>query len=78
RLSARRGTLFAVDVPSGLDADTGSVDPLTPRADVTYALGISKLGLHLYPGSEHAGAVEVLDIGLGDSADDLTTELLTA
>src|SRR5688572_25177639 len=64
-------------LPSGLDADTGDVDPLTPRADVTYALGISKLGLHLQPGSQHAGQVEVLDIGLGSAADDVATELLT-
>jgi NAD(P)H-hydrate epimerase len=77
RLQGHRGSLFAVDVPSGLDADTGDVDPLTARADVTYALGISKLGLHLQPGSQHAGEVEVLDIGLGSAADDVATELLT-
>ena len=76
-LRGRRARLFAVDVPSGLDADTGEVDALTPRADVTYALGISKLGLHLQPGSQYAGEVEVLEIGLGPAADEVATQLLT-
>src|SRR4051812_4506042 len=40
-LQTRRARLFALDIPSGLDADTGEVDPLTPRADLTYALGFS-------------------------------------
>jgi NAD(P)H-hydrate epimerase len=79
RLASRRGRLFAVDVPTGLDADTGDVDPLTPVTDVTYALGFSKLGLHTYPGSAHAGEVEVLDIGLKapDASLEAHAELLT-
>ncbi len=77
-LQTRRARLFALDIPSGLDADTGEVDPLTPRADLTYALGFSKLGLHLHPGSERAGAVEVLDIGLEAAGADVATELLTS
>jgi hydroxyethylthiazole kinase-like uncharacterized protein yjeF len=63
-LKQRRGLLFAVDVPSGLDADTGAVDTYTPHADVTLTFGYSKLGLHLLPGATYAGEVEVLDIGL--------------
>src|SRR5581483_8558014 len=78
RLASRRGVLFAVDVPTGLDADTGEVDPLTPVADVTYACGFSKLGLHVYPGSSHAGEVQVVDIGVSASAGDaVQAELLT-
>jgi NAD(P)H-hydrate epimerase len=63
-LAERRCPLFAVDVPTGVNADTGSVDPHAAAADVTLTLGFSKLGLHLLPGSTFAGEVEVLDIGL--------------
>src|SRR6185503_2979863 len=39
----------------------------------------SKIGLHLLPGSEYAGQVEVIDIGLGrDAGDTIQTELLTS
>jgi hydroxyethylthiazole kinase-like uncharacterized protein yjeF len=63
-LTERRCPLFAVDLPTGVNADTGAVDERAVRADVTLTLGYSKLGLHLLPGSTYAGEVEVLDIGL--------------
>ena len=47
--------LFAVDVPTGLDADSGAVDPLTPRPDVTLALGYPKLGMFALPGCRELG-----------------------
>ncbi len=76
-LKTRRAQLFAVDVPTGLDADTGALDPHIVPTDVTLALGYSKLGLHLWPGSAHAGEVDVLDIGLDPSSgDSVPTELL--
>ena len=62
--------LFAMDVPSGLDADTGAVDEACPRADITVAFGYPKTGLYLHPGADEAGAVEVVDIGLPPGLDD--------
>ncbi len=62
--------LFALDVPSGLDADAGSVDEACPRADVTVAFGYPKVGLYLHPGADRAGEVEVVDIGLPPGLDD--------
>jgi NAD(P)H-hydrate epimerase len=56
--------LLAVDLPTGLNADTGAVDPHCVAADQTVALGWSKVGLHTLPGSQHAGRVEVVDIGI--------------
>jgi NAD(P)H-hydrate epimerase len=77
-LGGRRCPLFAVDVPTGVDADSGTADPNTVAADVTLALGVSKVGLHTWPGSSYTGQVEVLDIGLTRGADEvLPTELLT-
>jgi NAD(P)H-hydrate epimerase len=62
--------LLAVDLPTGVDADTGAADELAAAADGTVALGFSKVGLHLLPGSELAGRVEVVDIGLGAASSD--------
>ncbi len=77
-LKNRRGLLFAVDLPSGVNADTGEADPHAPRADVTLTLGLAKTGLYTWPGSSLAGEVDVLDIGLDPSyAAGVKTELLT-
>src|SRR4051794_11641 len=56
--------VVAVDVPSGVDASTGAVDGVAVRADVTVTFGALKTGLVVSPGAEHAGLVEVVDIGL--------------
>ncbi len=58
-------TVVAVDLPSGIDADTGAVDGPAIRADVTVTFGAIKPGLLIDPGAGHAGAVELVDIGLG-------------
>jgi len=68
RLALARVTVVAVDVPSGLDADTGAV-PGTPgatavRADVTVTMIADKPGLHTGAGCDHAGRVIVADLGL--------------
>ncbi len=58
------GTTLAVDLPSGIDADTGEVAGPAVRADVTVTFGTLKPGLLTDPGSGHAGVVELVDIGL--------------
>jgi hydroxyethylthiazole kinase-like uncharacterized protein yjeF len=69
RLAGESGALVvAVDVPSGVDADTGAISEASAvvDADVTVTFGCLKPGLVLAPGRERAGAVVVVDIGLGD------------
>ncbi len=60
--------VVAVDLPSGLDSDTGVPYEPTTNADLTVTMALPKLGLWLYPGRAHAGTVEVADIrsGIGD------------
>ena len=75
--------VLALDLPSGLDSDTGQVDPACPHADVTAALGFPKVGQFRFPGAESVGRLEVLDIGIPEAAaegmaDELTLELTTA
>ncbi len=60
--------VVAVDLPSGLDADTGQPQGDVPPADVTVCLGLPKVGLALEPGRSLAGAIRVARIGIGGSA----------
>src|SRR5215472_14108394 len=57
--------VVAVDLPSGIDADTGEVSGTAIKADVTVTFGTIKPGLLVDPGAGHAGTVELIDIGLG-------------
>lgn len=56
--------VVAVDVPSGVDSDSGEVAGAAVRADVTVTFGTWKPGLLVDPGAQHAGAIELVDIGL--------------
>lgn len=56
--------VIALDLPSGLDADTGAVDPACLQADYTITLGLPKSGLFNLPGAGMAGRLEVADIGM--------------
>jgi len=56
--------VIAVDIPSGLDADTGAVFDPCIRADVTVALAFCKCGLAQFPGARAAGRVAVRAIGI--------------
>ena len=57
--------VVAVDLPSGVDADTGVVAGPAIRADVTVTFGTWKPGLLIDPGAGLAGTAELIDIGLG-------------
>ncbi|HBC93842.1 MAG TPA: NAD(P)H-hydrate epimerase, partial [Pelotomaculum sp.] len=56
--------IVAVDIPSGLEADSGRVNGPCIRADHTVAFGLPKLGLILEPGAEYAGNLHVVDISI--------------
>jgi NAD(P)H-hydrate epimerase len=56
--------IVAVDLPSGLHADTGEVLGQAVRADLTVTFGLPKLGLYLDEGINHAGVVRIADIGI--------------
>jgi ADP-dependent NAD(P)H-hydrate dehydratase / NAD(P)H-hydrate epimerase len=63
---ARRdgAVVVAVDLPSGIDANTGEVHGPALFADVTVTFGTWKPGLLIDPGATHTGAAELIDIGL--------------
>lgn len=60
--------VLAVDVPSGLNADTGRADGAAIRADRTLCLGAIKLGCLTGPDHHLSGVVEWADIGIPSAA----------
>lgn len=59
-----RGHRLALDLPSGIDSDSGKVWGKAVRADETVTFGFCKRGLANYPGCEYAGKVTTADIGI--------------
>lgn len=73
--------VVAVDLPSGLDADTGQALGVCVQAERTVTIGLPKRGLLLHPGAEFAGKLEIADIGFPKSVVDaqhIGVNLLTA
>ncbi|MHB1296771.1 MAG: NAD(P)H-hydrate dehydratase [Anaerolineae bacterium] len=62
--AARRPLVVAVDLPSGLDADTGRVDDATLSVDLTVTFAFPKRGHFILPGAARVGALAVADIGI--------------
>ncbi len=70
--------LVAVDLPTGLNADSGEVDPGTPSVDLTITLAFPKQGFFFFPGREYLGELQVGSIGLpAEMERDLRAEMLT-
>jgi NAD(P)H-hydrate epimerase len=63
-MNASPAPVFAVDLPSGLDADTGGALGVVVEASVTVTFAHHKLGLLTPAGAERAGEVHVVDIGV--------------
>lgn len=61
--------VVAVDLPTGMNADTGHFDPNGLRADVTLALGYPKIGSIVSAGHGHCGEIKVLYIGIPPGLD---------
>ena len=62
-LNSANRPIVAIDLPSGLNADTGVVEGGCIRADCTVTLGLPKRGTLLYPGAQRVGVLEIADIG---------------
>ena len=62
--NAAKKFIVAIDIPSGVDADTGAVGETAIQADCTVALGLPKVGHYICPGASHVGKLLVDNIGL--------------
>lgn len=75
RMNQFAGPILALDVPSGLDGDTGRVLGIAVRATHTLSFIGGKLGLYTLDGPDHCGEVSVVDLGL--KLDDCSGALLS-
>ena len=79
RLGFNPPKVVAIDLPTGVDADSGAADPLTVPPDMTVTFGLPKVGMYQSPASALVGRVQVIDIGIPKAAQDaVRLELLTA
>jgi NAD(P)H-hydrate epimerase len=79
QMNASEAPVLSVDLPSGVDADTGEVAGAAVWASVTVALHAPKVGNVVAPGSFHGGELVVRDIGLDHSQPEhslVTTSIL--
>lgn len=80
-INGLRRPVVAIDIPSGLDSDTGEAHGVCVRADVTVTMGLPKIGLMKPAAADFVGRIEVADIGFPRKfVDEIQTEveLLTA
>ena len=59
--------VFAVDIPSGLNSDTGQACGTCIRARATATFALAKIGHFTYPGAEYTGKLDIIDIGIPDA-----------
>lgn len=72
--------VVSVDVPSGLNSDTGSIGGICVRAHKTVTFGLPKVGLMTFPGVDYVGELVIGDIGIPDKVvqnENITTNLTT-
>ena len=60
-------SIISVDIPSGVDGDTGEILGYAPTAALTVTFFRPKYGHFLYPGRGHCGETKVVDIGIPET-----------
>jgi NAD(P)H-hydrate epimerase len=63
-LNGRALPVLALDLPSGVDADTGRIHGAAVRADLTVTFAFPKVGHVVFPGADFAGELALVDIGI--------------
>lgn len=73
-LNQQKLMVYALDIPTGIDADNGQVLGSAVRADKTISFGCPKFGNYLSKGREYNGQCVVADIGFPKKAIDQVVE----
>lgn len=60
--------VVAVDIPSGVNGETGKISSACIKAKTTVTFGFPKLGQLIHPGCEYVGDLKTLDIGIPRAA----------
>jgi len=65
-ITRKKCSVIAIDIPSGINGDTGEVDPVTLSAERTLTFCRKKQGHLLLPGRDKCGKISIIDIGIPD------------
>ena len=76
-VAASGKSVIAIDIPSGVDSDTGAIRGVSLPASMTVTFGYGKYGHYLYPGKHLRGDIKVEDIGVDAIRNVKGGELLT-
>ncbi|MCH7781886.1 NAD(P)H-hydrate dehydratase [candidate division KSB1 bacterium] len=68
KINSMTGYVVSVDMPSGLNTDTGNFTGECVEADMTVTMGLVKRGQILYPGKMQIGVLNIADIGFPERA----------
>ena len=66
-INRSRKEIVSIDIPSGLNADTGRIEGICVKANYTITMALSKIGLLIYPGVNYVGKLIVEDISIPQS-----------
>ena len=77
RINASPAKVFAVDIPSGIDGQTGQVLSCAVKADVTVTFQWAKYGHYLYPAPDYVGRLVIADIGIPEPLSGYDAQILT-
>lgn len=77
-MEPHKAKLIAVDIPTGVNSDTGETSKLAIKADMTVTFSAPKAGNLLSPGSIYGGKLRIVDIGIPQEAFDTEEPLCMA
>lgn len=69
-INASKALVVAVDIPSGIDSDTGHCKGIAVRADITVTFEFKKIGHVLFPGRDYSGQVFCCPIGISHQVEE--------
>ena len=76
KLNGAELPVVAIDIPSGLNANDGSVFNIAVKADLTITMGYPKIGMILNDGPKYCGIIKCVDIGIPeDLAEDISSQV---
>ncbi|NHZ85931.1 MAG: NAD(P)H-hydrate dehydratase [Planctomycetia bacterium] len=70
-INSQKSLVLSIDIPSGVDANTGNIAENAINADATVTMGLSKVGMMLEPGKSYCGDIIPVDIGFPDIYNEL-------
>ena len=68
KVNAARAVRVSMDIPTGINADTGALMGEAFKADLTVTFGFAKIGLMLYPGRKYTGKLVLAQIGITEKS----------